>query len=546
MSSENFNRTERLLEAIRQAQVSFILESGTAGAFRLLLDELLAITESEYGFIGETDEDQEGSFLRVRAYTDISWNEETRKLLADSAATGLMFRNMDTLFGHAILTEQVVIANDAPNHPASTGIPKGHPPLRSFLGIPIHYGQKLVGLIGLANCPNGYDQEIVDFLSPLISTCGLLAYSRSVAELKEHQLRNEEQSQRLVEFAQKLAHDLNNLLTVTLTTIDASLLTQPPKMGQEAIERIQLATMKAAELSEKIMTFAGDMAVNRRPCDVPTVFNEVEIICKAMMPKAISFEMNMSQGVPSVLADEVTLQQALTNMVFNSIEALDGNEGTIQLSARLLPQNKVALSVSDNGPGMSEATQNQAFDPYFTTKSGNRGFGLSSVRGLAKSHQAKLDLISEIGKGTTITIELSSAPVAADRPNAADESFQFTGSRIWIVDDNPAVRSSVASLLNCVGAKVVEFASGAEVLERMRERPMLDLLLSDVVMPGMSGIELAERLREEGIEVPIIFMTGQMTQPASDSITIEGASIFLRKPFKLGDLREACESVWKV
>ncbi|MFN3188932.1 MAG: response regulator [Aureliella sp.] len=546
MSSEHFNRTDRLLEAIRQAQASFILESGTAGAFRLLLDELLAITESGYGFIGETDEDQEGSFLRVRAYTDISWNEETRKLLADSAATGLMFRNMDTLFGHAISTEEVLIANDAANHPAARGIPNGHPPLKSFLGIPIHYGKQLVGLIGLANRPNGYSQELVDFLSPLISTCGLLAHSRGLAELEDRTLRHEEESQRLVEFAQKLAHDLNNLLTVTLTTLDTALLQHPPHMGLEAIERIQLATMKAAELSEKIMTFAGDMAVNRRPCDICKVLTEVEIICSAMLPKSINMEIVVETNVPPVLADETSLQQALTNIVFNSIEAIDGGQGNITLTASAIAENKVAIAVTDDGPGMSQTILNQAFDPYFTTKAGNRGFGLSSVRGLAKSHEAELNLSSAPGKGTTITIELPCAPSLTRRQDKSEQSFQFTGRRIWVVDDNPAVRAGVTSLLQCVGAKVVEFSSASEVLERLRDRSEVDLLITDIVMPGMSGIELAESLREKGQGVPIIFMTGHMNRPASDSIQIEGASVFLRKPFKLRQLREACEAVWSI
>ena len=545
---EELSRTERLLEAIRLAQTNFILEASTGSAFMLLLDELLELTDSQYGFIGEVELNaNDAQVLRVRAYTDIAWNEETRQLLRENAATGLVFDNLDTLFGHAIVSEQVVIANDAKNHPMARGIPDGHPPLNSFLGIPFHHGNKLTGLIGLANCPKGYSHEVVEFLEPLVATCGILAYSwRMSEEQKRADFLQEqaERTQQLVEFSQKLAHDLNNLLTVTLTTADTSLISEPPSMAREDIERIQLATTRAAELTEKILSVAGNSSISRKPVRVASVLGEVQTICLPIIRENIDLQIVAEENLPFVLADPLSLQQALTNLVFNSAEALQDSAGIVCIRVETYGEGKLKVEVEDDGCGMDEVTQKRAFDPYFSTKSGSRGFGLSSVLGFVNSHGGDLRVVSEPGRGTRVQMILPASQPSSDAFTKGP-SFQFAGKTLLVVDDESTVRSAICRLLATTQAHLMEAASAFEAMKLLEQNSRsIDVLLLDIVMPEMDGLELCHWMRAQDMNIPTVLMTGHVTRNIPQEIGASPSATFLRKPFSIGQLKEACATLF--
>jgi PAS domain S-box-containing protein len=166
-------RTTTLLDAVRQIQSSYIGGTDPKNACEQMLATLLHVTQSAYGFVGEIHRDQGGKpYLKAHAVTNIAWNEETRRLYAEDAAQGLEFRNLDTLFGAAITTGEPVIANEPATDPRRGGRPEGHPPLDCFLGVPLYAGQDMVGLMGVANCPGGYNEATVSFLEPLTNACG--------------------------------------------------------------------------------------------------------------------------------------------------------------------------------------------------------------------------------------------------------------------------------------------------------------------------------------------------------------------------------------
>ena len=162
----------------RRSQEAFIAHLAPSELFDRLLLDTLDFTGSEYGFIGEILHDAKNEpYLKTHAITNISWNEATRKLYEDSKATGFLFRNLKTLFGSAITTGQPVIANSPSVDPRRGGLPEGHPEMRSFLGLPLYYGDQMVGLIGLANRPGGYDMDLVRLLSPLSLASAALIYA---------------------------------------------------------------------------------------------------------------------------------------------------------------------------------------------------------------------------------------------------------------------------------------------------------------------------------------------------------------------------------
>lgn len=541
------SRTNRLLEAIRLAQTEFILESSTRVAFRLLLDELLALTESEYGFIGEIETSDTGQALRVWAYTDISWNEETRQLLRDNAATGLVFDNMATLFGHAITEDTVVISNDPSSDPRAGGLPPGHPPLKSFLAIPFHYANRPTGLIGVANAVRGYSQADVDFLSPLVTTCGILAHSRHVAdEQKRHQRLKEEAARThgLVEFSQKLAHDLNNLLTVIQGTLEVQRLAKREGMSQEDVERLRIATKRASALAKRIVDFAGTRPINREPVSLPNVIKEATAICSPILPPHIEFTVVMNDALPPVFADVTLLQQAITNIIFNSIEAIGDRPGLIRITAKSPEKTHVILEIADDGPGMDDHTRGRAFEPYFSTKSGgDRGFGLASVLGFVHSHSAVLDCDSEPEQGTSIRIRLLAA--ASDPVEIHEDSeFSFEELTVLVVDDQEPVLNAVRNLLECVGTQVRTALSGAEGIAVL-ETAHLDLVVLDVTMPEMDGFETARRMRQIAPGLPVVFISGHANCAVPEEFTRDARMTFLAKPFSFDEIRDACELVIK-
>lgn len=168
----------RLGEIVRRSQQAFITRVPLHELFDRLLADILDYTRSEYGFIGEVLRDEHGEpYLKTYAISNIAWNDATRKLYDDNKQTGLVFRNLRTLFGTALTTGEPVIANDPATDPRRGGLPHGHPAMHAFLGIPFHFGGELVGLVGLANQPGGYDRQMVAEFEPLWSACASLIHA---------------------------------------------------------------------------------------------------------------------------------------------------------------------------------------------------------------------------------------------------------------------------------------------------------------------------------------------------------------------------------
>ena len=171
---EALQRSNELLQAVSRAQSQFIANALSTALFEETLASVLKLTSSEYGFVAEVLYTPEGNpHLRTHAITDIGWDEESRALYERYAPT-MEFYNLKTLFGAALTSGKTVIANHPATDPRSGGLPPGHPPMHSFLGIPIFHGGELVGMIGLANRPGGYDEAVEEYLQPLVITCGLL------------------------------------------------------------------------------------------------------------------------------------------------------------------------------------------------------------------------------------------------------------------------------------------------------------------------------------------------------------------------------------
>ena len=201
MSSRDV-KDRQVLDAISHAQSRFIRDEDTKKVFNYLLESILTISESEYGFIGEilyTDENQ--PYLKTHAITNIAWNDETRKFYEENAPGGMEFYNLKSLFGVTIATGGLVISNNPNDDVRKGGLPEGHPDLNAYLGIPFYVGKDFVGMAGLANRDQGYDQEIVDYLQPLINTCAQLIDAHRNEQQKQSAFAKLHDSEKRLELA---------------------------------------------------------------------------------------------------------------------------------------------------------------------------------------------------------------------------------------------------------------------------------------------------------------------------------------------------------
>ncbi|AOW14346.1 hypothetical protein LPB72_03650 [Hydrogenophaga crassostreae] len=221
-ASKALERQHRMLQAIQQSQATFIGVEDKRKAFEGLLASFLSVTDSAFGFVGEVLFDAQGQpFLRMQALTNIAWNEETRSMVEASAATGVEFRGLNSLFGYALRTGETVISNNPAKDPRSGGLPPGHPALDSFMAVPIELNGQLVAMVGLANRADGFDASDVEFLKPLLGTVReLVVASRANAERQRSRLKFQATSTLLAKQSAALQVTFDSI-SQGLTMVDA-------------------------------------------------------------------------------------------------------------------------------------------------------------------------------------------------------------------------------------------------------------------------------------------------------------------------------------
>jgi PAS domain S-box-containing protein len=222
-AAQEMERQHRMLDAVRQAQAAYIEADDKRQAFEGLLQAVLTVTDSAYGFVGEVLYDQQDRpYLKTHAITNIAWDEASRRTFAEQADAGMEFHNLKTLFGHALATGETVITNHPASDPRAGGMPHGHPAMNAFLGIPLAFGDRLIAMVGLANAPGGYSEDDVEFLQPLLGTVRQLVLAR-----RGHAER--QRSRRQLQATSALLADKTSALQVTLDSIAQGLSKMDPQ-----------------------------------------------------------------------------------------------------------------------------------------------------------------------------------------------------------------------------------------------------------------------------------------------------------------------------
>ena len=369
----------------------------------------------------------------------------------------------------------------------------------------------------------------------------------SLAERRalEEQLRQAQKMEAVGRLAGGVAHDFNNLLTAVLGYAELLLDSDPSPEVKHSADEIRKAGERAAALTKQLLAFSRKQVLQPKILDLNEVLAEVDGMLRRTLGEDVKYEAERDPHLWRVLADPGQLQQVLLNLAVNARDAMP--EGgvlriatrNVSLQAANLPEvpkvaevDCVLLEVSDTGHGMNAETLSHALEPFFTTKERGKGtgLGLSTVYGIVKQSGGYIHIESEPGKGTRVLIYLTRVHGAADSPSNVTPRFLPRGGTetILLVEDEESVRRLASLLLERSGYRLLVASSAEEALETARGYAgQIDLLLTDVVLPGLNGRRLANLLSPERPSMKVVFASGYFDERG----ILERGSDFIQKPF---------------
>jgi PAS domain S-box-containing protein len=383
---------------------------------------------------------------------------------------------------------------------------------------------------------------------------GILGVARDITGRKklEDQLVQSQKMDAIGRLAGGVAHDFNNILSV-ITSYSGFLLDEIPAGSplRLDVEEIKKAADRAAALTRQLLAFSRRQVVNPAVLNVNDVINNLSKMLKRIIGEHIRMSLRFSDEAGQVFMDPSQLEQILVNLVVNARDAMPRGGRLVIETARSIvtPENHgtfddsvpgeyVVVSVADNGVGMDGDLVKRIFEPFFTTKPVGKGtgLGLSMVYGAAHQNGGFVKVDSEPGSGTTFRVYLkrhAGDEVDAEVAAGAEQATKGRGETILLVEDEEPVRRVVRKILEANGYRVVEAADGGEALAAFQEQPDgFALVISDVVMPGMSGIEMARRIHESRPGQRVLHMSGYTDEVLADQGVTDERTFVLTKPFE--------------
>jgi PAS domain S-box-containing protein len=427
--------------------------------------------------------------------------------------------------------------------------------LTAVLAEPLLYRGRLVGVIVLDNRDTGrsfkeQDRAILRLLADQAAIA--IENARLYAELNESyqnllktqdELVRAEKLRALGEMATGVAHDLNNTLAAILGQTELLQLQVTDPAILESLTILEGAATDGAAVVRRLQEFARQRARSvLAPLDLAPLVQEALEITRPRWKDdpqrrgAVIQVETALDALPAVMGHGAEICEALTNLILNAVDAMPQG-GVLNIAGSPVPGG-VALAMTDSGVGMTEAIRKKMFDPFFTTKGiQGSGLGLSVVYGIMERHGGRIEVTSAPGKGTTVTLLFAAADgsiIASQAPTVN----QHAPRRVLVVDDEPTVRQTLADLLRAAGHTVIEAESGAAGLGALESSPV-DLVLSDLGMPEMTGWDVARAIKATTPATPVILLTGWGDQLVGETGGREAVDRVLGKPVRLKDLLAA-------
>ncbi len=377
--------------------------------------------------------------------------------------------------------------------------------------------------------------------------------ARDVTEknLLQAQLHQAQKMETVGRLAGGIAHDFNNILTVILGKTELALMQLKESNGQlrDDVEEIKHSAERAANMTQQILAFSRKQVLQPRILNINETVSNMSKMLKRLIGEDIELETKLHNGVRSVKVDLSQVEQVIMNLVVNARDAMPkGGKLTIETANVVLdemyarqhlnarPGHYVMLAVSDDGVGMSDKVLKRVFEPFFTTKEADKGtgLGLSTVYGIVKQSGGYVWVYSEEGIGSTFKIYLPMVdePETALLPSETPSVLVEGNETILLVEDDTAIREMVKEMLSIMGYTVLEASNGNRAIEISRNTTeRIDLLITDVVMPGISGRQLAQQMSKLREDMKILYMTGYTDEAILRHGILEHGLRFVQKPF---------------
>jgi two-component system cell cycle sensor histidine kinase/response regulator CckA len=384
--------------------------------------------------------------------------------------------------------------------------------------------------------------------------------------LWERQILETQKLESLGVLAGGIAHDFNNLLTGIMG--NASLVLDELAPGSpecDSIKQIEIAALRAAELTRQMLAYAGKGRFVIQLIDLNELIVEMAALLKASIAKRVALHFDLAAHLPPIEGDATQIRQIVMNLIMNAAEAIGESQGRISIKTQPqqfheerivgttavvvdgpLSGDYIVLDVIDTGGGMDAATIGRIFEPFFTTKFTGRGLGLAAVMGIIRGHHGRLQVTSEVGKGTVFSIFLPSVAGHAEGLPAPTVHRAAAAKRatVLVVDDDAAARSITTDILQRHAFTVITVNDGQEAVDTYTAHSAdIDCVLLDLIMPRMNGIEALQRIHQINAQALVVLMSGYSEQEATKHIAPTQLAGFLQKPFTMATLLQMVRQV---
>ena len=559
--TSELNRLNRALLAVSRSNQELVRATDETDLYERICNVIVKAGRYRMAWVGIPQSDDEKSVKIAAQYGDTSGYLDGIDVSWDDVPRG---RGPT---GRAIRTKTICMLRDAVSEPlfapwAKRAIEQG---FTSVIALPLLDGDEVFGTLNIYSWESGnvFDKEEVALLGELSNN---LAYGVSTIRLRERreraeaevrsleeQLRQAQKMESLGRLAGGVAHDFNNLLTVIRGYAELALPAELPDAAAYELHRKLSEITKAADRAQgligQLLAFSRKQILQPRVVDLNQILIDLGSVLPRLIGEDIHLKIHPGPNLQWIKADPNQIQQVILNLAVNARDAMKrGGTLTIETSNRLVPLNgngnsgeRVVLTVSDTGCGISPDVRSRMFEPFFTTKESGKGtgLGLAMVYGTVTQSGGHIEVDSEVGRGASFNLffpATQEAPPTMVRETPLSPAVEATET-ILLVEDEPSVRELVSGYLSKAGFRLIEAVNGMDGVEKADGYAgKIDLVITDIVMPGMGGRELAEKLRLSHPDTKILFMSGYI----DDSIVRKNISAhqehFIEKPFHLSAL----------
>lgn len=531
----------------------------------VVLEHARGITSSEHGYVSVIDPDTKDNiaykYTKMFDYCSRG-KDKDKKLIFSKGSDGLYTR----FLGHSLNSQIGFFTNEPLSHELYDHQPELNIAMKSFLSVPVMMGKELHGQITLANSHNVYTEDSIKAVKIIgkVYALAINAHRKEEMILKlEKQLLHATKLSSIGALASGIAHDFNNVLTAIIGYAELIEMFQIPPQSPMCtnIQEIINAGYRARELVDQILAYSQDNDNKRKIFEMSFILKETLKFIRSILPNSIIIDISINSDKSTVFANLTQIHQIIMILFTRAADMLKGRKGLLSVNLelkRIVPQDSkkldhlspglyVCLNIADTGVGFDRQIINLMFDPFLTAKSKLSKLGLELVYEILKDHGGTFIVSSEVGVGSEFTVYIPYyARKQYNLKHRKRRKISRGNASILFVDDEISIVNYYKNLLKNLGYKFVGCTCSVEALELFRESPeKFDLVITDQVMPYMTGLELSRKMMMIRSDIPIILLTGYKLSETSNQAKHMGIKKHLLKPIGADKFTDSIKKVLK-